>query len=271
MCDSHPVTADAPIRLNRRDLVRGLWSGSVVVMASGGAGCATVGTYFEPSDQQLVQMAAQAWQQTKQETPISRDAAANRRLQTIGPKIARAANRPNDAWEFVVFDSEEKNAFVLPGGKVGFYKGLLDFSDTDDQVAAVLGHEVGHVSARHAARRFGQQQATSLGVALTGAIVGATTDLDDQQLALAMGVLGAGATIGVILPFSRENEIEADKYGVDYMHAAGYDVRESVRLWEKMGQGASRSGPEWMSTHPSPQTRVQELRSYINNRGYAVV
>ncbi|MEZ5937601.1 MAG: M48 family metallopeptidase [Hyphomonadaceae bacterium] len=260
-----------PGTLHRRDVVRGLWTGSMVLAAGGLAGCESAAEFFAPSDAELVPMAAEAWAQTKTETPISKDAAANRRLQSVGPKIALAAGRPNDDWEFVVFDTEEKNAFVLPGGKVGFYKGLLDFTDNDDQVAAVLGHEVAHVTRRHAALRYGQQQATSLGLSLGQMALGGTRMTEGQKDAL-MAVMGAGATVGIILPFSRDNESEADKFGVDYMHSAGYDVREAVHLWEKMG-AASSSGrqPEWLSTHPDPATRVQDLRGYINNHGYATI
>jgi predicted Zn-dependent protease len=262
----------APEGLHRRDIVRGLWAGTMVLGVAGLGACASAGEFFAPNEADLVAMSAQAWEQTKQETPISRDAAANRRLQSVGPKIALAANRPNDAWEFVVFESEEKNAFVLPGGKVGFYKGLMDFTDNDDQVAAVLGHEVGHVTARHAAQRMGQQQATSLGLALGGAALGvAGSGMSTDQKNAILAIAGAGATVGIILPFSRQNELDADKLGVDYMHTAGYDVRQSVRLWEKMGAAQQGAPSEWMSTHPSPGTRINELKAFINQRGYAVM
>lgn len=276
MCDHHHAGAKPAVfdtrTMHRRDLVRGLWAGTILIGTAGAAGCESTAEFFAPSDADLVPLAAQAWEQTKAETPISRDARANARLQSVGPKIARAANRPNDAWEFVVFDSQEKNAFVLPGGKVGFYKGLIDFTDNDDQIAAVLGHEVGHVTARHAALRQGQQSATALGLALGGAALGvAGSQLSNEQKDAVMAIAGAGATVGIMLPFSRNNELDADKLGVDYMHTAGYDVRQSIRLWEKMGAASTQRPTEWMSTHPNPETRIQELRSYINSRGYASV
>ncbi len=276
MCNNHGVGADQPVlfdpsKMNRRDLVRGLWAGTIVLGASATTGCASTAAFFAPSDDVLIPMAAQAWADTKSQTPISRDPRANSRLQSVGQKIALAANRPNDAWEFVVFDSEEKNAFVLPGGKVGFYKGLMDFADNDDQVAAVLGHEVGHVTARHAALRVGQEQATQLGLAIAGAGIASTDKMTQQQKSMLMALAGAGATVGIILPFSRQNELDADVLGVDYMHTAGFDVREAVTLWEKMGGASDGRQPQWLSTHPNPGTRVQQLRQYINNRGYALV
>src|SRR5690606_1909039 len=117
------------------------------------------------------------------------------------------------------------NAWVLPGGKVGFYKGLMDFVDNDDQVAAVMGHEIGHVTANHAAQRMGQQSATSLGLAIAGVALGGSGMTKDQTDAI-MAVAGAGASVGILLPFSRENESEADILGVEYMHAANYKSRE---------------------------------------------
>jgi predicted Zn-dependent protease len=274
MCEHHHSGDSQPKvvsleGMHRRDIVRGLWAGTMLIGVSGAAGCAGAAEFFAPSDAELIPMAAQAWAQTKQETPISRDARANQRLQSVGTKIAGVANVQNAQWEFVVFDSQEKNAFVLPGGKVGFYKGLIDFCENDDQMAAVLGHEVGHVVARHAALRAGQQSATQLGLALGGAVIGG--NMSEGQKDAAMAIMGAGATVGILLPFSRNNELEADKLGVDYMHATKYDVKQSIRLWERMGAASTARPSEWMSTHPNPETRISELRSYINARGYAAV
>jgi predicted Zn-dependent protease len=243
----------------------------MVLGVTGVGGCADTAEFFAPSDAELIPMAAQAWEETKRETPISNDARANSRLRSVGPKIAAASGRANDAWEFVVFDSPEKNAFVLPGGKVGFYKGLMDFTENDDQVAAVLGHEVGHVTARHAALRYGQQSATSLGLALGSIVLGAGTKMSEDQKDAILAIAGAGATVGILLPFSRQNELDADRLGVDYMHTAAYDVKQSIRLWERMGAASTQRPTEWMSTHPNPETRINELRQHINARGYAAV
>ncbi len=280
MCNEHHDSKLAPTniegfaiaspKMHRRDLVRGLWAGTMLVGVSGAAGCADTAQFFAPSEAQLAPLAEQAWEQTKAETPISNDRAANALLQRVGPRIAQAAGAYNANWEFVVFDSEEKNAFVLPGGKVGFYKGLIDFADNEDQIAAVMGHETGHVTQRHAALRAGQQQATALGLALGSVAVGASGISNDQKNA-ALAVMGAGATVGIMLPFSRQNELEADIVGVDYMQVAGYDVTQAITLWQKMGAASQGRPTEWMSTHPNPETRIDELRRYINSRGYARV
>lgn len=264
MCEHHTGKA-----LHRRDIVRGLWAGTILLSTGAVSGCETVSEAFEPSDDQLMAMSAQAWTQTKSETPISHDAKANQRLMAVGPRIAQAAGRPNDPWEFVVFDSKEKNAWVLPGGKVGFYKGLMDFCDNNDQVAAVLGHEVGHVIARHAAKRAGREGAASFGLALGNYALG--TRMNSTQTSAIMQIAGAGVQGAVILPFSRENESEADKLGVDFMHTAGFDVRQAVVLWDKMAADGGSRPPEWLSTHPDPIHRSADLKAYINARGYAKI
>ena len=234
-------------KMPRRDVIRGLMAGSILL-----AGCETNAvtgrsqfTAFAPGDAQLAAMALTSWNEQKAKTPISRDPAANRRLQEVGRRISAVSGLANVQWEFVVFDKPEKNAFVLPGGKVGFYKGLMDISPKDDHIATVMGHEVGHVQARHSAERYSQQ-------------VGAQ---------LAMGA----AQVGILLPYSRLQETEADRVGVDNMHRAGYDVREAVKFWEIMAQEGGGRPPAIMSTHPSPEGRMAELRAYINQRGYARV
>ncbi|MFT3725278.1 MAG: M48 family metallopeptidase [Hyphomonadaceae bacterium] len=274
MCDHHGTSGDKSVivplaGMNRRDIVRHLMGGAAIVGVAGVAGCESAAELFAPSDADLVPMAAQAWEETKKQTPISKDAKANQRLQTVGHKIAGVANVPNAQWEFVVFDSAEKNAFCLPGGKVGFYKGLMDFVDNDDQVAAVLGHEVGHVVLRHAAKRAGQETVTSLAIQGAGAVVGSQVKMSSDALNMVMAAAGAGAQVGILLPFSRSNESEADRQGVDYMHQTGYDVKQAVRLWEKMGAASTSRPQEWMSTHPDPARRAKELREYIIAKGYA--
>jgi predicted Zn-dependent protease len=273
MCEHHGANEAGPAfrsleGMHRRDIVRSLWGGTMLLGVAGASGCADTAAFFAPSDDQLIPMAAQAWAETKTQTPISRDARANQRLQTVGSKIASVANVPNAQWEFVVFDSQEKNAFCLPGGKVGFYKGLMDFCDNDDQIAAVIGHEVGHVVLRHAALRAGQETATQFALQAGGAIAGSSLKMSSESLNMVMAAAGAGAQVGILLPFSRSNESDADRVGVDYMHAVGYDPKQAVRLWEKMAAAATQRPQEWMSTHPDPNRRAQELKAYITSKGY---
>ncbi len=254
--------------MSRRNLVRGLASGSIVLFA---AGCETNTVTGRSQlllidDAQLASLSLSAWQQTKKETPITKDSAAIARVNRVGSKIQRAAGYGNQQWEFATFESKEVNAFVLPGGKVGVYKGILDVASTDDQLAAVLGHETGHVSGRHSAERYSQSMLAETGMSAAGVALSNTNTQYKQAL---YSVLGLGVQVGVLMPFSRAQESEADRIGVDYMHAAGYDVNQSVALWEKMGKQGGARQPAFLSTHPAPEARAQDLRDYIKLKGYA--
>jgi predicted Zn-dependent protease len=259
-------------KLDRRALIRALATGSLVVLASSCATNPETGrSQFTglASEQMMAAMALQSWEELRQTTPAWRNPRAQARLANVGQQIALAANRPADPWEFVVFDSDELNAFVLPGGKVGFYRGLMEIAERDDHIATVVGHEVGHVTGRHAAERFSQAMAAQ------GLMIGAqlgSRDMDPQTRSIALGALGLGATVGLLLPFSRLQEAEADRLGVDYMYRAGYDVRETISFWRRMNElNDGPRPPSLLSTHPDPSQRVQELRNYINTRGYALV
>lgn len=216
------------------------------------------------SESELAPLAADAWRETKQKTPISTNQAAQARVRKIGLNIAQAAGLGDQNWEIVLFDTPDRNAFVLPGGKIGVYKGLLDLADNDDQLAAVLGHEVAHVTARHASERASQSMLTQVGLAAGQLALG-----NSQGGQLAAAALGIGAQVGVLLPYSRLHETEADRIGVDYMVKAGYDPRQAVRFWEKMQAASGGSGgPQLLSTHPNPGNRIQALQEYIRTRGY---
>lgn len=213
-------------------------------------------------ESQLQQASLQAWAQVRQQTPEWRNAAAQRRLEGVGRRIVQAAGRGGQSWEFVLFDSPQKNAFVLPGGQVGFYRGLYEISERDDWIATVLGHETGHVTGRHAAERYSREYATQLGLQVIG------TQVNSQ---LAMAALGLGAQVGVSLPFSREQEAEADILGLRYMQAAGYDPREAIPFWRRMEQSGGSRPPEFLSTHPNPDNRIQRIRDHINAQGWGPV
>lgn len=205
-------------------------------------------------DAALAQSAAQAWADLKARTPISRDPQLNAQVRRVGLQVVQANQLPGE-WEFVVFDTPEVNAFVLPGGKVGVYRGLLRVADTDAQLAAVLGHEIAHTTLRHAAERASQAGLAQLGAQTLG------SDLATQ-------VFGLGVQYGVLNPYSRLQEAEADRVGVDYLARAGYDARAAVSLWGEMAQASQTRPPEFLSTHPDPVRRMQELDAYIQARGY---
>lgn len=246
---------------------RRMVAGMAAVLAAGAVGaCAyneTLGRnqFVLMDDSALMQSSQAAWQETLRTQRVSNDARLLNRVRTVGNRIVNAANLQNRTWEYAVFVSDAPNAFVLPSGHIGVTTSLLDLARTDDQLAAVIGHEVGHVVARHAAERTSTSTAASvlLGAAQRGAG-------DYGQAVQAFG--GLGAQLGVLLPFSRRHELEADQLGVDYMVAANYRASESITLWQSMAAQGDRSTPEFASTHPSDQTRIAALRTYITERGY---
>lgn len=212
-------------------------------------------------DSALTQQADAAWAEALRTQRTSSDAAANARIRRVGDRVVQAAGLTDRRWEYAVFVNESPNAFVLPSGKIGVTTGLLGLVRNDDQLAAVLGHEVGHVTARHAAERYSTSAAT--GLVLSG-VQGAAGDY--AQAAGAIG--GLGAQLGVLLPFSRRDELEADRLGVDYMQRAGFAPRESINLWRLMQGQRQGSNPEFASTHPSDTTRIAALEQYIESRGW---
>lgn len=213
-------------------------------------------------DSQLQQAALQAWdQQTQQERTWS-NRAAQTRLERVGNRIVTAAGRGNQQWEFRLFDSDQKNAFVLPANKVGFYRGLYEICEVDDYMACVLGHETGHVLGRHAAERYSREMATQTALQAAGSAINSQ---------VAMAALGLGAQVGLSLPFSREQEAEADIIGIDLMHQAGYDVKQAIPFWQRMQASGGSRPPEFLSTHPDPDNRIQRIRGHINERGWGPV
>ena len=198
------------------------------------------------SDDQLKQMADSAWAELTAKTRPVSDPAAQARLARIGRPLAEAAGRPDLDWEFVVFDAPDLNAFVLPNGKVAFTRAMLAFAGDDDELGSVLGHEVGHIIARHPAERVSQKLAVNAGVGIAQA-------------------LGLGAIYGVILPYSRSHELEADRVGVELMRQTGLDPRGAVRFWTKMIAAQARAPQplEALSTHPADGRRLSALQAAV--------
>ncbi|SHM10430.1 M48 family metallopeptidase [Vreelandella subglaciescola] len=210
------------------------------------------------SDDQLNQMGAQAFDQYQQKLPAA-DASSQRYVQCVAQAIV--AELPGEQrqqnWEVEVFKADEPNAFALPGGYMGVNSGMLDVADNQAQLATVLGHEVGHVLANHANERASTESATQLGLSVLSSSAG-IEGAGGEQL---MGLLGMGAQYGILLPFSRRHESEADMIGLRLMAKAGFDPRESVTLWQNMQRAGGGAPPAWMSTHPSQGQRISGLEA----------
>lgn len=240
-----------------------LWCGLAVLLL---AGCQNVPLTGRSqlqmiSEKQERSMGLSSFREIMDKEKLSHDAAQNERLQRIGARIAAATGRDDYQWEFKLIDDDDAlNAFCLPGGKVAVYTGLLPVAQDDAGLAAVIGHEVAHAIARHGGERLSQE---ILVAGVTAATVVATRDSKKRDLYA--GLLGAGAAVGFLLPYSRLHESEADRMGLIYMAKAGYDPRAAVGLWQRMaaaGQGKSKP-PEFLSTHPADETRIKGIERWL--------
>ncbi len=208
----------------------------------------------------LAQQSDAAWAEALRTQRRVPDGAQTARVRQVGGRIVQAANLTNLSWDYAVFESASPNAFVLPSGKIGVTTSLLALVQNDDQLAAIIGHEVGHVVAQHAAERYSNTALTSGALQVAQGVAG--------DRAQAVGALGSfGAQFGVLLPFSRRDELEADRLGIDYMVRAGFGADEAIALWRLMAAQRESSVPQFASTHPSDQTRIAALEAYIAQRG----
>lgn len=215
------------------------------------------------NNEELANSAAMSFSFLKQETPISTDPTYNAMLSRVGKRIAKVAepDMPGEVdWEFVVFDDDSQlNAFAMPGGKVAVYTGLFKAARTDDELAVVVGHEVAHVVAGHSNERASQQMLAT-GGALALGVGTAFTDLDSTERALILAAYGAGASVGVLLPYSRTHELEADEIGLLYAAQAGYNPMAAIDFWERMSAEGGAKPPEFLSTHPADHRRINQLK-----------
>ena len=210
------------------------------------------------SDDAVDKMGIEAFRELRRSEKLSSNARDIAYLRCIIDPMIRTLDTEESnpaSWELALFQNNDANAFALPGRKIGVYTGLLNVAKTQGELAAVLGHEIGHALARHAAERLSQQAGTKAGLAALGSITGDSGNRD-----LLLGILGVGAQVGILLPFSRAQESEADTIGIELMAKAGFDPEESITLWRNiMAASRGRAPPEWLSTHPAGQTRISQL------------
>ena len=205
-------------------------------------------------------MGEHAYAEVLRTSKLSDDAEMTALLRRVGARIAAAANRPDFDWEFNLIASDQVNAFALPGGKVAFYEGILPICRNEAGVACVMGHEVAHVLARHGGERVSQ------GILVEAVGAGLAMALKSKDPAVRNGVLaayGLGTSVGVLLPYSRTHESEADRIGIELMAKAGYDPAEAPALWERMAELGGSGSPAFLSTHPDPGKRAAALRAVL--------
>ena len=218
------------------------------------------------SNQEVLTISLQQYQQFIKSAPISTDKKNTALVQKVGRNIANAVETylknngyadelASYAWEFNLVKSADVNAFCMPGGKIVVYEGILPYTQDETGLAVVLGHEVAHAVAKHANERMSQQMMTEYGTAAIGTALGGTSTGVQQAAAAAIGL---GSQYGILLPYSRKQELEADKLGLIFMAMAGYNPSQAAAFWTRMSQQGS-STPEFMSTHPSDNTRIQQI------------
>ncbi|QLQ13808.1 MAG: M48 family metallopeptidase [Brevundimonas sp.] len=209
----------------------------------------------------LQQQSDAAWAEALRTQRVSNDAAGNARIRRVGDRIVQAAGLSGTRWDYALFTSDSPNAFVLPSGKISVTTGLLALVQNDDQLATVIGHEMAHSVAQHAAERYSQNAIASIGLQVASGLAG--------DYGRAVGSFGGLAAHGVLLPYSRRDELEADRLGVDLMQRAGFRPLESAALWRLMAAQRQTNVPQFASTHPSDLTRIAALEAYIRERGWS--
>ena len=254
-----PCSLHAGPRLSRRAFLRGVTTTAATLPL---AGCdqmdvGWLAQMLVPPETEA-DLGRQAFQQIMNETPVSQDQRLHEYVTSVGERIVRASNSPYPDWQFVVFDSAQVNAFALPGGRVGVFTGMLEVAANEAQLATVLGHEVGHVNARHGAERMVTQHFIALGLRLVATLLAFGDVQIPPDLLVALGA--SAAELGIVRPFSRNQELEADVLGLDYMAAAGYQPTAAIDFWRRMqGLSGDRGQPDFLATHPSSARRIEEL------------
>jgi predicted Zn-dependent protease len=212
------------------------------------------------SQQELDQLGVQAFAEAKAKEPIDRDPKRNAYVRCVVDALVGQlpAQWRGTAWETAVFDDKEPNAFALPGGKVGVNSGIFSVAKNQDQLAAVLGHEIGHVISRHHEERITRQIGAQTGLSVLGALAGARYGSAAADTVGQVG--GMTAQAAFLLPGSRTQESEADVVGQRLMAQAGFDPAQAVDLWKNMMAAGGQRPPQWLSTHPDPSARIGELQ-----------
>jgi predicted Zn-dependent protease len=214
------------------------------------------------SEAEETKMGIDAYQGILNKSKVSSDPRLNEQVTRVGKRIAEATGRNDYLWEFKVLEDTQANAFCLPGGKVAVYTGILPITRDDAGLAAVLGHEVSHAIARHGGERMSQTILVQSGLAATQTALAGNDPVVVQSVT---ALLGAGASVGLLLPWSRSQESEADHLGLIYMAKAGYNPIAARDLWVRMGDAARNSAapPTFLSTHPSAATRVTQIEGWM--------
>lgn len=241
------------------------------------SGCATVphtgrSQLILLSDAEVAQMGLTSYRRIMRQSPVVTGQPDSRRVRYVGRKVSEAAERflrengyadrlPYFKWEFSLIRGDETiNAWCLPGGKIAFYTGILPYAGNDNGIAVIMGHEIAHAIANHGNERMSQLLLAQLGGM---ALATALEEEPETTQVLALAAYGLGSQIGILLPYSRTQEYEADRIGLILTAMAGFDPREAVPLWRRMMAAGGESPPEFLSTHPATEARIREIQDFL--------
>lgn len=257
MCLCHGIAGlCAP---GRRTVLRG--AGATALVAPLLSGCDADDWIINlVPESQVMAMSLKTWDQISMTTPPSRDERRQGIVRGIADQVLRSNGYNPSAWQVTLFASPQVNAFALPGGRIGVFEGMFKVAENRDQLAAVIGHEIGHVTARHAQNRMNADAMRRLGLQVVNVALGLSNVRYANEIA---AVLGAGTEFGILLPYSRRQELQADRLGLFAMAKAGFNPDQAPALWRRMDAMVPAKGPTFLATHPAPETRIQELEAMV--------
>ena len=244
--------------LSRRALLRGGLATSTLALS----GCD--GPPEIVSDETVEAMGLESWRAIRARTPVSRNRDYQEALSEVASSLVAAGGADAETWEFVVFESPEANAFALPGGRVGVFEGMFDVFETLDDLAVIVGHEIGHLEAEHGQKRVNAQVAKQYSIRALAWLLNAGEVEYADEIAAALGL---GVEVGFLLPYSRDHELEADRLGLILMNEAGYDAGRAVPLWRRMDERSRGRSPEFLATHPAPESRIEAIEALLPSLG----
>ncbi len=252
------------MKINKK--ISTFYSLSTLITLGALTSCASLEKIYTPSSNSLAPQAAKQFQEYKKKIKVSRNSKYNAQLRRVGNRIKSVVNMPGAQWEFVVFEDSSPNAFAMPGGKIGVHTGIFSLTKNDAGLAAVIGHELAHVTNNH----VGKQRARGISLIGAGLITDIALARSGKSNSTRRAVQGAYqplASILGVLPYSRNHELESDTVGLQYMAKAGYNPKEALNFWKRFQAYKQKKGsnqPEWLSTHPIDSTRIANIEAHLD-------